>query len=293
MEKDYFASNIRNFRRRFNISQEQLGAAVGLTNKAISNYEVDGRHIDILKRKKIADYIGISVEDLTNIEFPFEIEFNLDEKAFGRYIEQIFPTFSSESALTIASFRRAYSNHNEMYKRVKKDDFNIFNEIAICSEDYEKAMENELSNLEATANYVALWFLLFYLLYTQKKIIDNNTAMIEYIMKTKPQKQREIEDIADDDFKKELSESMDSMKKAEETKKIIDMLVVLKNSKKTKYSELSYYYIALQYLINAIDNELGEYENQRIGFEMMLSFSSINNHYTKTYLKFNDEVFGL
>ena len=101
MEKDYTASNIRALRQNWGMTQEQLGAAIGCEKNTISMYENGSRNVDSEKRKRFADYFGISVADLTSIDYSTEKPINIDETAFNKYIYKILPVTSSNDKFSL------------------------------------------------------------------------------------------------------------------------------------------------------------------------------------------------
>ena len=57
-------TNIRRLRQNKGITQEQLGDAVGVSGQAVSKWENESTLPDILSLPKLADYFGISIDDL-------------------------------------------------------------------------------------------------------------------------------------------------------------------------------------------------------------------------------------
>ena len=55
---------IKTLRKRRGITQQQLAAALGISQCAISAYERNTRKPQILLIKKIADYFGVTVDEL-------------------------------------------------------------------------------------------------------------------------------------------------------------------------------------------------------------------------------------
>ena len=66
--------------------------------------------------------------------------------------------------------------------------------------------------------------------------------------------------------------------KLELTEEIRKML-----KKSGQYSDFADYFIALEYLWNLVDNDLGFELNQRIGFEMLCAFLRADNEYAFSY----------
>lgn len=89
----------------------------------------------------------------------------------------------------------------------------------------------------------------------------------------------------DQSFEADAEELLDEIYNEEIKNEISEMLTVVKRSK--DWSDLADYYLALQYVWNLVDNDLGWGFNQRIGIEMMVAFNSVNNRYAARFLKYN------
>ena len=61
-----FKDNLISLRKINNLSQEQLAEKLGISRQTISKYETGESVPDIEKCKVIADYFGVSLDDLVN-----------------------------------------------------------------------------------------------------------------------------------------------------------------------------------------------------------------------------------
>lgn len=61
-----FKDNLISLRKINNLSQEQLAAKLGISRQTLSKYETGESVPDIEKCKAIADYFGVSLDDLIN-----------------------------------------------------------------------------------------------------------------------------------------------------------------------------------------------------------------------------------
>ncbi|MBR5633013.1 MAG: helix-turn-helix transcriptional regulator, partial [Clostridia bacterium] len=73
---------IKELRRRDGRKQEDLAAALGVTNQAVSRWEKDGSYPDMELIPAIANYFGISIDELFGYE-------NDREKKIDAIIEKI------------------------------------------------------------------------------------------------------------------------------------------------------------------------------------------------------------
>lgn len=78
------AENIAGYRKARGLTQEQLGERLGVTNQAVSKWESAVSHPDILLLPKIADVLGITLEELYGIENPHPTEERVTADAFPK-----------------------------------------------------------------------------------------------------------------------------------------------------------------------------------------------------------------
>ena len=67
-KKIVFSNNLKEYRIRRNLTQQQLAGKVGLTRQAISNYENDIRNIDLDILVSLAKILDITTDDLITKE---------------------------------------------------------------------------------------------------------------------------------------------------------------------------------------------------------------------------------
>lgn len=106
MDKYRFGNYLTDLRTQRGLSQSELGAIVGVSNKAISKWE-NGEALPRLERlKKLADYFGVPVEELVaggkGSEDASEAEPDLAPQ-FGRYDEE---NRAEKESLSDAYYRR-------------------------------------------------------------------------------------------------------------------------------------------------------------------------------------------
>ncbi len=74
--------NIRQLRKRYNISQNELGEIAGVTGKAVSTWENDVKMPRMKAIQRIADYFEIDISDILSGErLPEDIDFALFSEA--------------------------------------------------------------------------------------------------------------------------------------------------------------------------------------------------------------------
>ncbi len=61
------ASNIIDYQKRYNREQTDLVEAIGMTKQAVSKMLNGSRMINVIELRKIADYFGVGMNELTRI----------------------------------------------------------------------------------------------------------------------------------------------------------------------------------------------------------------------------------
>jgi transcriptional regulator with XRE-family HTH domain len=59
-----YSGNLRYLRKKYGMSQDDIGNLLGVSQKCVSKYEMGSREPSIEKLMKIADYFGISLDQL-------------------------------------------------------------------------------------------------------------------------------------------------------------------------------------------------------------------------------------
>ena len=67
-KKIVFSNNLKEYRLKQNLTQQQLADRVGLTHQAISNYENDIRNIDLDILVSLAKILDTTTDDLITKE---------------------------------------------------------------------------------------------------------------------------------------------------------------------------------------------------------------------------------
>ena len=274
-------ANIRSLRLAYGETQEQLGEAIHVEKNTVSYYETGKRRIDNETLSAIANYYMISVEellfsDLTNIN-----KISIDNKAFLKNIDTILPIISSEKAMENENFQNAVNLHKSLYKQLSSGDFDISKEIDMCIDFYIDAEMDDTIKAEVSANHIALDYLMMFIMNSAIFILTNQSAAIKQVISRDSKAKNIISDI--DSFKPDIMAFLSGCD--DETQKEIDSnLIIIKES--NKWSDLAYYYLALKYILNLVDNGLDWNINKRIGAEMMKSYASINNVYAAHFIEY-------
>ena len=287
-------NNIRALRLAYGERQEDLAKAVNVSRTNIINYEKNGYgNPEIISA--IAKRYMVSVYELKYCDFAGLKEINYDNEDFIKKIYIVFPTVSSEEALKDEKFKKAYSLHNKIYSELKANNIEAIVDLLDCLDLYDNVFYSNIEFKDGRfiiqngdvigavgLNYLAIFSVLLFL-ERCFVVLTENTVL------SKKVKSHVLE------LLKTYNENEDSYNEAEESirelNEELDTIELMKIMKKIvgatgKWQDLLYYYCALQYIFNLIENEYEPNVNKMIGYEMMRSFSSCKNVYAMRYLKY-------
>lgn len=279
---NYLGNNIRQLRRLYGETQENLGFVLNTSKSAIANYESGARYPSQETLEKIAVHYSISLEeliytDLSSLQGPF----SLDLFSIQKRLDIVFPYAESHDALVDKHFEKAISKHKELYNKFAEQDRswieeNISDYLANCFDEYEIALENNPNSIETIANIICMLTILVDS-YSSVRMLLPEPAILDHMGKAVKERIIEIDssDAEVDLFFKELVDS-------EFVKEYRDFLHKIKVS--SKWSSLADYYLAYSFICNIVDNDLSSSLNRRIGIEMMEAFQSLGNPYATNYL---------
>lgn len=282
-------SNIRSLRMAFGETQEQLGEVIFVEKNTVSYYENGKREPNRETIAAIANHYMISVGELMYSDLTEIGRITVNPNAFWKNIDIIFPIVSSEKALSNEHFIKAFDAHKELYEQLHKRNMEGIDKIDICEEGYQAAMEDNEIKAEAAANIMALLLLIMALLKNTPEVLKNKPAPLRQAAAKDETIRKEIENV-DPSFEVEVNEFFNEIDSEEFKNEMSKMLTIVKESR--DWSDLAYYYLALQYVWNLSDDDLGWGFNKRIGIEMMASFAKVKNLYAARYLKFNFDALG-
>ena len=275
-------NNIKKLRKASGHTQKELAEKLGYTLKSISAYETGINEPDMDTLSKIADIYGITVDDLlTDMgEMGLSIkDISITEDHVNNAIDIMYPVVSSLEALENDIFKKAYNKQVSIYNKLK-------NGKMVKSEDLMKSYDlyidvwEKFELFEAVANMLSIMFVLC----SQITEFDTMEFQNKYTLYHKIE-HNEAKKIFDRDVKSMqlLKEEKDSFAKLFCEDKI-ECLRILR--RKTKWSRLAEYYIALSYVISFIQNDNSIVQNRKIGQSLMDEYAVLGNKYCKMFLRF-------
>lgn len=281
--EDYkkIGNNIRSLRHAYGESQEELGRILHVTKSAVSNYERGDRPQPQEIIIAIAEHFGLTYEEFINSDFTMIDKINIDSDYIERNILTIFPIISTEDAIKNESFRKAYESHKKGIYLAGKIDSKGLQMIFDCFRLYIDALEDERSKSEASANIIGLYYL-FLVFWRAPSVVENNTwAIFLQLLSTDTKIKTYIND-DNSSYKKKAEEIITELQSSEWVEFISKCIKNIKRS--NKWVDLADYYLALPYVFFLVDNGFSRIFNNKIGMEMLKTFSSIGNEYATSYL---------
>lgn len=282
-------NNIRSLRKAYGETQEELGAALNVEKNTISYYENGKREPNKDMLAEIAKHYMVSVEELMFCDLSEIGAITVDNNAIWKNIDIVLPIVVSEEAMKNEHFRRAYKYHREFYDELHKIKLDGIDHIDVCIDEYREAYEDKKIKPEAAANLLAIWSLMLMMIKTAPLAMKNRSAALMQVAARDP-KAREIIDNPNPDFEKDAQEAAAGLDDPEMVEMLDELKTTIKRSK--SWSDLADYYLALQYIWNIVNNDLGWDFNRRIGVEMLNSFVSVGNVYAARFLKYSLDSMG-
>jgi transcriptional regulator with XRE-family HTH domain len=276
------SENLRSLRRAFGETQEQLAEALHVVKNAVSNYESGARVPNERITKNIADHFMISVEELAYGDYSSIDKILVNKNTFWEKIDGFVPIVTSTKALGNGDFKKAYDAHKAFYSYLALTKQEAFNNIDAFWEGYLVAVKDTDIKAEAAANLLGLWYLVKLMMKSIPYALAKQPAALVQIV-NKDKAVRECIESMDSSFLADTKELLEEIDDDETRAFMNELLTFVKKSK--GWSELADYYLALQYIWNLVDNDLGWGFNQRIGVEMMKAFANVGNHYASGYFK--------
>lgn len=289
MERQALARNniiaLRNF---YGESKTDLASAIGYNGpNAIWNLESGKQRIpeDIMAKIETHYMLprgSLSTEDFTDIQ-SFRIPHQKSE--LKDLALAITPLVTSESAEKDPSFCKAYTMHTALFdisSSISNDDLSIEEIINTYAESYD-----ENGTIESLINLVSL-FINLAASQNNEWAIKFAEGILSYghIMSDKSLSKKERKKLFEPFLKRASAEESDFGEESD-SKSLDDLVVdslkeIIKNG---VYGDIAYYYMALRYFFNSVNNDEDYPENQKIGTEMLMCLSQLDNPYAKAFLK--------
>ena len=169
------AANLRNWRKIYGESLEDVADALHLGRSTVAAYETGERGVPQDLLYAYANHFMVSVEDLMyGGQSEVKVRYD-DENIFYKKIDVFFPI--KECKIENDHYKRACQLHKEIYDLAKKRDPHAFYMGEECEDEYINAMEDSAAEEAAVANYIALLFVLLQGLISTSEIVKTKPAI--------------------------------------------------------------------------------------------------------------------
>lgn len=265
-------SNIKRLRKNFNMSQEEFGEILEKRKSTISQYESGKRDPDEGTLQKISEYFGYPMDILVSGEVS---DLDCTKMVFSR---DLLLEMWDVSLYFIKPAEEDDEDFKKGYRRTISINANIKRGIGIHAsyveetiKIYKKSEAN--GNIKAVANITGLLVLFLISVkgieykkieeeITNKPILPKKFLSLIYESKTDKSYRQDVD-----------------------TSDILSLFdKYLEKMKKSEYSDLADFYIALSYLLKIVECEYNDNISEIIGSELMWKFMSLGNDYAYFYL---------
>lgn len=286
MALNILGSNIRNLRKTYNETLEELALAIGAAGPStIAQYESGKNTPDRVFLDKIAKHFNITVDQLKHVRFKPNVKLHFSEDKMKRMVKAAFPIVYSEEALTNSDFKKAYNIHLKILNDMLRGrDCNEL-DYEICNEYYWRAIDNEVE--EALANII-WWWMLISMIANHAVIFEkmDDVSMEEMISDNKFLHKYFLPEELDDEIKCDYSVKDYMDDGVDEI--LMELLVALE--KTDKYRDLAFYYVAVKYIFCVMNNSNTKEMNKSIGVEMLDVLVKFGNKYAIELDRAADEL---
>ncbi len=284
--------NINKLLIMHDISQSKLAKDTGIDKALISQY-VSGKLMPKQEKlEAIAKYFGVTTEMLLKDNFVVNgsIKVNMEKSIKGTV--DLFPLFENDRTRKNAHFCVALAEQKKIFDHVIKqmhtlDDVD-FDKIM---GEYSEAVDDDSVGYEVVANELAFFMTL--------AMIHRENALLAPDYEALPIQLRKILD-NDSEKKGFYNRHRDILEKSEDhfnglvndqdyQSMIMGLIGALKEDR--EWCDLADYYIAMLYVLGAVDNNFSFEQNQEFGQDLMLKFAQCDNVYAMKYFEVIQSIF--
>lgn len=272
MEENIFGENIKNLRKIYNETLEELGKSVNCAKTTIEGYESGRRKPDLQTARKIAMHYHKTVDELLFINLSKKnVQLNNVNIEYNNLIDSIsnlFPIYSSEDMMKDVHFQRGYNCLKRIEHAIWNQESGVTGERLLDAMGCFLEIFPKFDAPEISANL--MWCLI--MIWVCIGDIKEMNGVMQKILSKK---------CAPKDFIKILSNESKEIKElraqAISDLEPIILLALQKLKGKEKWSDLADYYLSLTYIFGMIDSNLSSEMSFSVGIQMMLSFRRLGN----------------
>ena len=264
------AKNIKALREQFGESQEELALILELKSKStICQYENGTRIPNLIVAGRIAEHYRISCDDLIHRDFSNAVFYEKEEycaKDHYSDLTKMFPLATPDESSADSFFINGFKAHQEFYNRINEHKNIRWEHIGKILDNY-----CESQDINVTINIVALYMLLKVIL--EKP--DGNIKLDDKFDTQQLLRERYLYDpYSEYSFRMDEEESFNN---EDLNSFLIEGLEYAHES--DKHRDLYEYYIALKFILNITDNEIGRDACVRVGEILLRELGNTGNTY--------------
>ena len=264
------AKNIKALREMFGESQEELALILELKSKStICQYENGDRIPNLIIAGKIAEHYRISCDELIYRNFSNVVLYENEEYCVNDHLSDLtkaFPLVIPDESTANSFFINGFKEHQELYNRINEHQSIEWEHIEKIMKNYSKS-ETE----EPAINIVALFMLLKVLLDKQ----DGNIKIDGILNTQQLLRERYLYDPYSDYV---FKINKDGTFNNENLNSFITEVLEYAHDF-DKHRDLYEYYIALKFIFNITDNDIGREACKREGEIIMRELANTGNTY--------------
>lgn len=264
--------NIRYLRKFYGETQEELGYAIGVEHNTISSYENARTEPDANTIALIADHYTVTPETITNSDLATMKDFDIVDFAtiFTKHIDCLIPIIELPEEEKDEELSNVIERQKTAFEEIMSGETGSISKAFDCLIEYMDMYENGNKRMELIANFIGLWIVFLGVERSSTHVAQNNSAALKQV------------DLTADEIEK-MGESFFSEEEYKEA--LSDLNDLLIDLRKSKYTDLAYYYMALRLIlaVKLIDSDFSR--TVSIGSDMMREFAKVKNKYAQRYLR--------
>ena len=264
--------NIRCLRKFYGETQEELGYAIGVEHNTISSYENARTEPDTNTIALIADHYTVTPETITNSDLAAMKDYNIADFAtlYTKYIDCLIPIIELPEDEKNEDLSSVIKKQKVAFEEITNGETESVSKAIDCLIEYIDMFEKGNRQIELIANYLGLRMFFLGIERSSTYVAQNNSAVLKTVNLTEDDVKNLGESFfSEEEYKKELAD-------------LNNHLIILR---KSKYTDLAYYYMALRLILTVklIDSDLSR--SVSIGLDMMREFAMVKNKYAQKYLR--------
>ena len=291
-DKYQIAANIKALRKYYGETQKQLREALGGYEKAtFSSYETGARTIDMDTLSKIAAHYFVPVEALINEDLTkINDNLELNPRFILENLDVFFPISHMETEEHSTGFVTAVTLQERIYAALKAGP-DVASEcipddaIDTCLDTYAGLFDNPKVRMESMANFLSLFFLYKTVAESFVSVLRETDKVTDPTIKTYTRLPgiTELKQLFESKSAREEFENRFRAVNSDDNNKMV-MFMLRELRQVSQWSDLSYYFVALQYFLGLAEGQ----SFAKRDLNMMYEFACLHNPYALKAMRLID-----